>query len=131
VRAGGGVLWRRRPDGRAEVLVVHRPRYDDWSFPKGKFDPALDADDLACARREVAEETGLDVAVGEELAPIGYVDNRGRDKVVRYWLMEVVGGEFTRNGEVDVVVWVDPDDASPLSYAHDRSLLARARDRLG
>ena len=99
VRAAGGVVWRRS-DAGLEVLLVHRPRYDDWSLPKGKADPG--EDDVDTAAREVAEETGLAGVLGPELARIRYTDRNGRAKVVRYWSMTVDGPvpTFTPNGEV-------------------------------
>src|SRR3954471_4387879 len=93
VHAAGGIV-HRRADGTPpfELLVVHRPRYDDWSLPKGKLDRGETFD--AAALREVYEEPGLRCRLGEELGSVRYVDNKGRDKLVRYWLMEVDGGEF-------------------------------------
>lgn len=122
VRAAGGVLWRQDDGGHLQVLVVHRPRYDDWSFPKGKRDPG--ESDKACARREVAEETGFVVELGRELPPCTYVDGRGRDKVVRYWEMTVQAGDFRPNAEVDSVRWVDLAGAARLlTYPRDRRVL--------
>jgi 8-oxo-dGTP pyrophosphatase MutT (NUDIX family) len=122
VRAAGGVVWRLGSDG-LEVLVVHRPRYDDWSFPKGKLDPT-DHDDESCAIREVREETGLEVAVGPELPGVNYTDNQGRAKAVRYWAMTPVDGGFVPNAEVDAAEWLAPDLAARrLSYGHDRRVL--------
>lgn len=122
VRAGGGVVWRPAPGGDGiEVLVVHRPRYDDWSLPKGKCDPGESFED--CARREVHEETGLACELGAELAEVRYVDHKGRPKVVRYWAMRPVGGSFSPNDEVDEVRWLSPESAADLlSYPHDREL---------
>jgi len=122
VVAAGGLVWRRR-DGRAEVLVVHRPRYDDWSFPKGKVDPG--ETERAAALREVAEETGLACRTGAELATVRYLDRQGRPKRVRYWLMEPEGGRFEPSDEVDAVRWLDAAAApAVLSYDDDRRLLA-------
>lgn len=122
VRAAGGLVERAAPDGTVQVLVVHRPRYDDWSFPKGKLDPGegfLDA-----AVREVREETGLEVEVGDELASVRYRDHKGRPKLVRYWRMRAVGGTFEPNDEVDEVRWLPADEARALlTYPHDRALL--------
>ena len=135
VRAAGGVVWRRaRRAGRVrgrwahEVALVHRPRYDDWSFPKGKLDPGEAGEDAA--RREVLEETGLRCRLGEYLGEIRYADRRGRPKVVSYWLMEPDPadghGEFVPNHEVDEVRWLErPDAARLLTYRHDRDLLER------
>jgi len=133
VRAAGGVVWRRvrrggMRRGAPEVLLVHRPRYDDWSFPKGKLDGAETDEDAAY--REVLEETGLRCRLGASLGEIRYADRRGRPKVVTYWLMEpeTPPGEngFVPNAEVDEVRWLDPAAAATLlSYQHDRDLLAR------
>ncbi len=121
VRAAGGVVWRPGPHG-PEVLLVHRPRYDDWSLPKGKRDPG--ETDEECARREVEEETGLVCRLGAELAATRYRDRHGRPKVVRYWAMEVVGGTFAPNDEVDQIAWLELDPARRrLSYPHDRPVL--------
>jgi 8-oxo-dGTP diphosphatase len=129
VRAAGCVVWQRRSSGGAEVLLVHRPRYDDWSLPKGKLDPG--ESDLDCARREVLEETGVTGAVGPELVSTRYRDRKGRRKVVRYWAMERTGGRFEPNAEVDEVRWLGPDEAGPLlSYDHDRDVLSSFRDRV-
>lgn len=129
VRAAGGAVWRRGPDGGLEVLLVHRPRYDDWSIPKGKCDPG--EPDEACARREVAEETGLSCSVGPELPSQRYVDHRGRDKVVRYWAMSVVAGDGRLDHEVDEVVWLPLAAAGRrLSYARDAAVLDALPDAL-
>ena len=123
VRAGGGIVWRGEP-GAIEVLVVHRPRYDDWSFPKGKCD--ADESFLDAAVREVAEETGLLVDVGADLGEVRYTDHRDRPKVVRYWSMTVTGGVFEANDEVDEIAWLPLAEArARLSYAHDVTLLDR------
>jgi 8-oxo-dGTP diphosphatase len=117
VKASGGVVLR---DG--EVAVVHRPRYDDWSFPKGKLDPGESWEDAAL--REVEEEIGLRCTLGAELPPTSYRDPKGRAKVVRYWVMEPIDGEFVPSEEVDEVRWLAPADADGLlSYEHDRELL--------
>lgn len=117
VRANGGVVVRRG-DGERTVLVVHRPRYDDWSLPKGKLDPG--ETDEECALREVEEEAGLRCELGIELPSTRYVDHEGRTKLVRYWAMTVIDGSFTPNDEVDEVRWVTPDEARGLlTYPHD------------
>jgi 8-oxo-dGTP diphosphatase len=117
VRAAGGVVCR---DGR--VAVVHRPRYDDWSLPKGKLDPG--ETDEEAAVREVHEETGLRCRLGRELSPVSYTDRKGRSKRVRYWVMEPEDGEFEPNEEVDELRWLAPGEAAELlSYPRDRDLL--------
>jgi 8-oxo-dGTP diphosphatase len=122
IRASGGLVVREDESGRRRVLVVHRPRYDDWSFPKGKLKP--DETDEDCARREVAEETGLVCELGEELPASEYLDASGRPKRVRYWLMRPVGGRLEFLHEVDDARWVLFEEARTLlSYERDRELL--------
>ncbi|HEY3019378.1 MAG TPA: NUDIX hydrolase [Solirubrobacteraceae bacterium] len=122
IRAAGGVVMR---DGR--VAVVHRPRYDDWSLPKGKLDPGESWEDAAL--REVAEEVGLRARLGRELEPVRYI-HKGRPKIVRYWVMDADdAGEFVPNDEVDEVRWLTPDEArSLLSYDRDRDLVGSLED---
>ena len=121
VQAAGGVVWRRR-DGDVQVLLVHRPKYDDWTFAKGKLEPGEGF--AGAARREVLEETGFEVEMGEELEPTCYVDGRGRTKIVRYWTMTVRGGSFVANDEVDEIRWVTmAKAANRLSYSRDLPLL--------
>lgn len=113
--------------GSVELLVVHRPKYDDWSFPKGKRDPG--EDDLACALREVEEETSIVGITGAELKSVEYTDHKNRPKVVRYWTLEPAPDSplFVPNNEVDEVVWLAPSLALDLlTYAHDRDLVAQA-----
>jgi 8-oxo-dGTP diphosphatase len=132
VRAAGGVVWRRAPGpgsgGTIEVVLVHRPAYDDWSFPKGK--PDGDETGEQTALREVEEETGLGCRLGPELASTRYIDAKGRDKLVRYWAMTV---EHQRHrppdDEVDEWRWVPVAEAHDLlSYDRDRSVLASLPD---
>jgi 8-oxo-dGTP diphosphatase len=123
VRAAGGVIWREAEGGR-EVAVVHRPRYDDWSLPKGKLRPGEDW--LDGALREVEEETGLRAEPLEELEPARYPDRKGRDKLVRWWSMRALDGSFEPNDEVDELRWLAPAEAIELlDYDHDRRLVAR------
>jgi 8-oxo-dGTP diphosphatase len=120
VRAAGCVVYRAGPNG-LEVLVVHRPRYDDWDLPKGKREP--DESDIECAIRETEEESGFRGAVEAELAADTY-QVRGRDKVVRWFLMRCTDGAFQSNDEVDEIRWLPPDEAREiLSYGHARSLV--------
>ena len=121
VRAAGGLVVR---DG--DVLLVHRPKYDDWTFPKGKAEDG--ESDEECALREVLEETGLCCALVSEAGSTEYVDSRGRPKRVRWWLMRPDEGEFAPNDEVDAVRWAAPGDATALlSYNRDLALLERVR----
>ena len=122
VRAAGGLVCRRNEDGTAEILVVHRPAYDDWSFPKGKLEPGENEEDAAI--REVEEETGLRCRLDRELETTRYRDARGRPKTVRYWLMTPVGGRLEAANEVDEARFVPVSDAAALlTYARDRGLL--------
>jgi polyphosphate kinase len=127
VRAAGGVVLRDRR-GVTEVLVVHRPRYDDWSLPKGKLDQGESWEE--CALREVHEETGVAVALGPELTEIAYTDRKGRPKTVRWWLMSAVEGHPSHRGvdrEVDEARWVDVEEVwDLLSYDTDVQLLDEA-----
>jgi 8-oxo-dGTP diphosphatase len=117
VRAAGGLVVR---DGK--VVLVHRPKYDDWSFPKGKCDKG--ESDEACALREVEEETGLRCELLDEIGRTSYVDSRGRPKTVRYWRMRALAGEFEAHGEVDEIRWETPDGAAELlTWSRDLPLL--------
>ncbi|HKB19861.1 MAG TPA: NUDIX hydrolase [Gaiellaceae bacterium] len=110
MRAAGGVVWRRGPNG-LEVLLIHRPRYGDWSFPKGKAINEKESDEDT-ALREVEEEVGLRLEPGPELETTRYRDSKGRRKVVRYWAMELPYGEDAVAGDgVDEVRWVELDQA--------------------
>ena len=126
VRASGGVVVRQGTN-EAEVLVVHRPRYDDWSLPKGKRDPG--ETDEQCAVREVEEETGVRCALDHELLPATYIDRHGRPKVVRYWQMRPLDARpFVPNDEIDDAVWLGVDDAARrLTYPGDRELVENVR----
>jgi 8-oxo-(d)GTP phosphatase len=125
IRAAGCIVWRhgsREP----EVVLVHRPRWNDWSFPKGKLDVGESA--IACAVREVAEETGLGVRLGPRLADQHYTVNGGSPKVVNYWSAEPPKkadlSAYKPNHEVDDVRWVRLSRARKrLTYPHDADLL--------
>jgi 8-oxo-dGTP diphosphatase len=120
VEAAGGVMVR---EGR--VAVVHRPEYDDWTLPKGKLDPGETFE--GAALREVEEETGLRCELGPELPSTHYEDSKGRPKVVRYWRMTPLSGEFEPNDEVDEVRWLEPEEAADLlTYERDREVIAAA-----
>ena len=122
VEAAGGIVWRITSKGLLKVALIHRPKHDDWSFPKGKLDEG--EDHQTAALREVAEETGLRCKLGDELPETRYDDRYGRPKRVRYWSMEVITGAFEPNHEVDELVWLPVDDARrKLSYEHDRRVL--------
>jgi 8-oxo-dGTP diphosphatase len=130
VRAAGGVVWRRRPSGELEVLLVHRPAYDDWSLPKGKAD-GEEPDEVA-ALREVEEETGLRCQLGPPLPATSYRDRQGRPKVVRYWAMHPVAGQAGGHHEVDAVRWLPIAEAiDALSYERDRAVLDALPGALG
>lgn len=121
IRAAGGVVWRRS-GGPLEVALVHRPRYDDWSLPKGK---AADGETrLEAAVREVHEELGATVAVSRRIGHFQY-QAEGVPKKVTYWVMRYRDGEFAPNDEVDEVRWLPARDAgAALSYDIDRSVLS-------
>jgi 8-oxo-(d)GTP phosphatase len=126
VRAAGAVVTRKG----GEVLLVHRPRYDDWSFPKGKLDP--DEHVTTAAVREVAEETGLDIRLGAALSTQRYDTGRGRMKSVNYWVGRVQGDDdvscYRVNDEIDAVAWVPwAETTQRLTYDYDRETLAEAR----
>lgn len=109
IRAAGCVLWRRAPGGDGvEVCLVHRPRYDDWSFPKGKLKRGEEP--LDAAVREVLEETGHHCAPGARLPTARYLVD-GRPKQVAYWAAEATGGTFAANDEVDRILWLAPEAA--------------------
>jgi 8-oxo-(d)GTP phosphatase len=124
VHAAGGVLWRHGyRESAAEVAVIHRPRYDDWSLPKGKVDPG--ETEPVTAVREVLEETGHHVHLGRRIATINYPIEQ-RTKKVQYWSARSLGGSFAPNNEVDDLVWLPVAAAiKKVSYAYDRKVLRR------
>ena len=126
IRAAGGVVWRpaagHSDNSAVEVAIVHRPRYDDWSIPKGKL--GAGEGELDGALREVFEETGYRVRPGRALGDVHYLkstNGESREKVVHYWVMQALGGAFTPSREVDELVWLSPEGA--------RGLLTRQTDR--
>lgn len=124
VLAAGAVLWRTRQDGAVEVALVHRPKYDDWSLPKGKLDPGEDFAEAAV--REVAEETGFTGPLGDPLGEVRYTDRKGRRKLVRWWEMRAREGAFTAHEEVDQLRWLLVAEALvALTYDSDRDTLTR------
>ncbi|MFJ8693874.1 NUDIX hydrolase [Streptomyces roseolilacinus] len=121
VRAAGCVLWRRAADGAVEVCLIHRPKYDDWSFPKGKVKAGEEL--LAAAVREVREETGRGCEPGVRLGTVRYRAGT-REKEVTYWSAEATSGAFTPNKEVDALRWLPPEEARGLlTHPQDRSLV--------
>jgi 8-oxo-(d)GTP phosphatase len=123
IEAAGGVLWRPAPGGAGiEVALVHRPKYDDWSIPKGKLNPGEHP--LIAGLREVWEETGYTATPGRPLGEIRYLKD-GAPKRVKYWAMRVAGGDFAVNDEVDQLMWLPPREARRhLSPDRDQSMLA-------
>lgn len=129
IRAAGGVLWRatKRSEIEIEIALIHRPRYDDWSIPKGKLSPG--ESEIEGAVREVFEETGYRVKIGRPLGKVRYMkmsSGKMRPKIVRYWAMEADGGGFSPNREVDELRWLNLNDAQALlTHDHDRDVLDR------
>jgi len=124
VRAAGGLVCRSTGSDAVDVVLVHRPAYDDWAFPKGKLEH--DESEEEAALREVEEETGLRCLLGREVGITRYHDSRGRPKTVRYWQMTAIGGALVPAHEVDDARWVSLDEASALlTYARDVELLAQ------
>ena len=122
VRAAGGVVVRRAANGGLEVLLVHRPRYDDWTLPKGKLLGGEREEEAAI--REVQEETGLACSLGPEIAATSYTDRHGRPKLVRYFLMHPRSGAFEPHDEVDETRWISvPEAGALLTYDRDRDVL--------
>lgn len=129
IHASGGVIVRLGGHEKDQPFyaLVHRPRYGDWSFPKGKLESG--ENHLECALREVYEETGYRCSAGQELASTKYLDHLGRNKIVRYWLLEITEGNFSPNEEVDAIAWLPFHLAEgTLTYRHDREVLSSAQE---
>ena len=121
VQAAGGLVIRRRGDV-LEIVLVHRPVHQDWSFPKGKLEEGETFE--TAALREVHEETGLSCRLLRFMGHTDYIDRKGRPKAVAYWVMTAEGGVFRANEEVDEMRWVAvPEAGALLSYERDRELL--------
>jgi len=122
IRAAGGIIIRSNSAGALEVAVVHRPSYDDWTFPKGKLQAGEREEHTAI--REVEEETGMRCRLERALGTTRYKDHRGRTKVVHYWVMRALDGHFKQCREVDELRWLPLRQAAALlTYNHDKSLL--------
>ena len=124
ITAAGGVVLSR--DGsRTRIAVIHRPKYMDWSLPKGKLEKGEEW--LEAALREVEEETGFRCEASVELPSVSYLDRKARSKLVRYWLMHPLKGGFEPHGEVDELRWLTRREAvGLLTYDHDRDLVRKA-----
>jgi 8-oxo-dGTP diphosphatase len=125
IRAAGALLWRENSSREVEIALVHRPQYDDWSLPKGKIDG--DETALACAFREIHEETGIKARFTRQLGSIEYEDN-GSLKRVQYWVAESTSAdtEFQANQEVDEIVWLTPENAmARTTHSSDKEIIER------
>jgi 8-oxo-dGTP diphosphatase len=123
IRAAGAVLWRRLSDDLVQIALIHRPRYDDWSFPKGKVEAG--ESEIGCAFREVLEETGFETIFGPELCTIEYLVD-GTTKTVRYWSAQAIGEAkgVMDPQEVDQLIWVTVSDGyEKLSRKDDKAVL--------
>ena len=129
IAAAGGVLVAPGDDGPL-VAVIHRPKYMDWSLPKGKLEEGEGWQEAAL--REVEEETGHRARAFDELQRVAYLDRKGRRKLVRYWLMEPIEGQFEPHGEVDEIRWVPMEEADRLlTYDHDKEIVREGLRRHG
>lgn len=125
IRAAGAVLWRQTPDGNHEVAIIHRNKYEDWSLPKGKLE--TNETSIACASREVFEETGIRATFGQQLGTTDYEDN-GQLKRVQFWAAKAPWSQeqFKPNEEVDLMRWVAPEIALlQLTHKSEREIVER------
>jgi 8-oxo-dGTP diphosphatase len=125
VLAAGCILWRRSSSRQLELALVYRPRWSDWSCPKGKLKQGETHEEAA--RREVLEETGHTCRLGAALPTVRYIDHRSRLKEVRYWAAEATGGTFEPNQEVSNLVWLTPGQArEQATHERDKELISAA-----
>ena len=121
IRAAGALLWRENSELKIEIALIHRPRYDDWSLPKGKIEEGESS--LRCAFREVIEETGITPQFGRELGSVEYKEPAGL-KRVKYWAAKALIDEFLPNEEVDEIKWLNPEDAlARATHESDRTII--------
>ena len=121
IRAAGALLWRESSELKIEIALIHRPRYDDWSLPKGKIEEGESS--LRCAFREVIEETGITPQFGRELGSVEYKEPAGL-KRVKYWAAKALTDDFLPNEEVDEITWISPDEALALAtHDSDRTII--------
>jgi len=126
IRAAGGVLFRTSRRGRDKVAVVYREARGDWTFPKGKLDEGESFEEAAL--REVVEETGITAVIRRFVGSTNYTHRKGRPKIVAYYLMEAISGEFAPNEEVDELRWVTLDEAGELlTWDRDQELIGLLR----
>ena len=125
IRAAGALLWRDNSDLSLEVALIHRPRYDDWSLPKGKLEMGETA--LQCAYREVHEETGIRATFTRQLGTVEYEES-GQEKRVKYWAAHcaLTNSEFVPNEEVDQMRWLSPSQAlEQATHDSDKSIIEK------
>jgi len=126
IRAAGGVLFRTSRRGRDKVAVVYREARGDWTFPKGKLDEGESFEEAAL--REVVEETGITAVIRRFIGSTNYTHRKGRPKIVAYYLMEAISGEFAPNEEVDELRWITLDEAYELlTWDRDQELIGLLR----